>query len=75
MGNMTLAVPEDLKREMERFPVINWSEVARQAFLQRIQELKILESITKDSKLTEKDVEELSKKIKTEIRKKHEKGS
>lgn len=72
MGTMTLAVPSDLRKEMDRFPVINWSEVARQAFLQRIKELHLLESITKDSKLTDKDVEEISHKIKHAIAKRHE---
>ena len=73
MSNITLAVPSDLKKEMAKFPVINWSEVARQAFAQRLKELQLLESITKNSKLTEKDVEELSSKIKQAIAKRHEK--
>lgn len=73
MSTMTLAVPSDLRKQMDRFPVINWSEVARQAFLQCIKELQLLESITKDSKLTDKDVQELSHKIKHAIAKRHEK--
>jgi len=73
MSTMTLAVPSDMRKEMDRFPVINWSEVARQAFLQRIKELELLESITKGSKLTNKDVEELSHKIKHAITKRHDK--
>jgi hypothetical protein len=32
MVNITISVPEDLKRRMERFKDINWSEVARRAF-------------------------------------------
>jgi len=73
MSTMTLAVPSDLKQEMKRFPIINWSEVARQSFEQRLRELKLLESITKDSKLTEKDVQALGAKIKRAISKQHEK--
>lgn len=30
--NITISVPDDLAKEMETFPEINWSEVARQAF-------------------------------------------
>ena len=73
MSTMTLAVPSDLKQEMKRFPIINWSEVARQSFEQRLRELKLLESITKDSKLTEKDVQTLGAQIKRAIAKQHEK--
>ncbi len=73
MSTMTLAVPSDLKQEMKRFPIINWSEVARQSFEQRLRELKLLESITKDSKLTEKDVQTLGAQIKRAIARQHEK--
>ena len=27
MTNITLSIPEELKKEMEKFPEINWSEV------------------------------------------------
>ena len=29
MANITLSIPQELKEEMEKFPEINWSEVAR----------------------------------------------
>jgi len=32
MANMTITVPEDLKRAMKRLKGINWSSVARKAF-------------------------------------------
>ena len=73
MATMTLAIPDDLKKEMDKFSIINWSAVAREAFVERISKLRLLESITKDSKLTEKDIEELSEKIKAGIAKAHEK--
>src|SRR3989344_5713898 len=41
MTTMTLAVPSELKHKMETFPEMNWSEVARQAFMQRIKDLVI----------------------------------
>lgn len=70
---MTLAIPDDLKREMDKLSIINWSAVARQAIADKINALKLLESITKDSKLTEKDVLELGAKIKAGIARAHEK--
>lgn len=73
MGTLTLAVSEDLKSEMKKFSTINWSAVAREAFEQKVKALRLLEAITKDSKLTEKDVEELGAKIKAGIAEAHEK--
>jgi len=72
MSTMTLAVPKDLKNQMDKIKIINWSAVAREAFEEKIQKLKLLESLTKGSKLTEKHVEEISAKIKKEIAKAHE---
>lgn len=73
MATMTLAVPRDLKREMDNFSIINWSAVAREAFEEKIKALRLLESITKDSRLTEKDILELGAKIKAGIARAHEK--
>jgi len=71
MATMTLAVPDELKEEMDKMKIINWSAVAREAFQEKIQKLRLLESLTKNSKLTEEDVEELSAKIKRGIAKAH----
>ena len=43
MSNITVSVPEELKREMEQLKVMNWSEVAREAFAKKVEQLKILE--------------------------------
>ena len=63
MSTITLSVPDELKREMDKSKEINWSEVARTAIREKIAQLKILKSITAKSKLTEKDALELGKKI------------
>ena len=64
MPSLTLSIPSDLKREMDAHPIINWSEVARGAIRDRLESLKILQSITEKSKLTEKDALEIGRKIK-----------
>ena len=64
MTNMTLAIPEDLRRRMEAFKEIRWSEVARQAIEKRVEDLEVMDKLASKSKLTKKDVEEISKKIK-----------
>lgn len=64
MTNITLSIPEDLHKKMKKFSEIRWSEVARKALEQRINDLEVIEKITSKSKLTKKDAEEISKKIK-----------
>ena len=61
---MTLSIPEDLMTKMRKFTEIKWSEIARIAIEQRIKDLELIEKIAQKSKLTQKDIEELSAKIK-----------
>lgn len=63
MPTITLSVPEDLKKDMDESKEINWSEVARAAIKSKVEQLRILKSITAKSKLTEKDALELGRKI------------
>ena len=39
MVNITLAMPEDLKKEMDKFPEINWSALVREAIKQIVPDL------------------------------------
>jgi hypothetical protein len=63
MPTITLSVPSDLKKEMDRSKEINWSEVAREAIKVKLSQLKILKTITAKSKLTKEDALELGKEI------------
>ena len=69
MGNITLSVPEDVHKEMKHFSEVKWSEVARKAIIEKIEALRFAESLAKKSKITEEDVKEFSKKIKSEATK------
>lgn len=71
MSNITLAVPEDMKREMDEAKFINWSEVAREAIRARLAEVSLLKSITAKSKLSEKDALEIGRKISEGMHKKY----
>ena len=64
MGNMTLSMPDELLAKMKAFREIKWSEIARRAIEKRIEDLEIMNNIASKSKLTQKDVEEISKRIK-----------
>lgn len=72
--NVTLSVPLGLKKGMESFKEINWSEVMRQMLSERVRRLELmrkLDELTAGSRLTEADVKILSDKIKTGITKMH----
>jgi len=63
MVTMTLAVPSELRSRMELFPEINWSEVARQAFNQKINDLEFLRKFKSESSFTEEDALNLGKEV------------
>ncbi len=42
---MTLSIPKELYCKMENFPEFKWSEVARQAFEQRIKNEELLHDL------------------------------
>jgi len=72
MPTITLSVPEELKKEMDKQKEINWSEIARTAIKEKIAQFKILQVISQKSKLTEKDALELGKKINETLHKRYE---
>jgi predicted nucleic acid-binding protein len=67
MVTMTLSVPEKLKHKMETHPEINWSEVARQAFKQKIEDLEFLRKFKSKSTLTEEEAIKFAALIKDNI--------
>ena len=74
MTTMTLAVPSELKHKMETFPEMNWSEVARQAFIQRIKDLEFLKKFKSNSILTEEDALRLGRELNQNLAKKYKKA-
>ena len=73
MTTMTLAVPSELKTKMENFPEMNWSEVARQAFMQRIKDLEFLKKFKSDSTLTEEEALKLGRELNKNLAKRYKK--
>ncbi|MBI1973619.1 hypothetical protein HYS54_02295 [Candidatus Micrarchaeota archaeon] len=71
MTTMTLAVPSELKHRMEQFSEINWSEIARQAFMQKIADLEFLRRVTSKSKLTEEDALRLGADLNRKLSKRY----
>lgn len=71
MVSITLSVPEDLKQEMEEFPEMNWSAVARESIKKKVMMLKKFKEFTKDSTLTEEDALRLGREVSKRAMKRH----
>ena len=72
MVNMTISVPDNLKAMLDRHPEMNWSEVARQAWKNKVEQLELLNRLTAGSKATDKDVVELGRLIKKGMARRHD---
>lgn len=69
MASIMASLLDSLKADIEHFSWVNWSEVAREAFIKKIKRLEALEKFEKlleKSEFTEEEVLELSRKIKEE---------
>ncbi|MEW6221795.1 MAG: hypothetical protein AB1476_00530 [Candidatus Hadarchaeota archaeon] len=63
MAEIRVRIPEELKQEMGEFPEVEWQVVARKLLEEELERMRDLKTIVSKSKLTEKDVEELSAKV------------
>lgn len=71
MVSITLAVTPELKKEMDKHPELNWSEIARQSIKSRIDLLNKMDSLLANSKLTEEDALRLGEKVNRAVSKKY----
>jgi len=74
MATATLTVSDDIKSELKRFSWINWSEVAREAFLEKLKRDKAFrrfDEILKDSKMTDELASKLGDELKRRVAKRH----
>jgi len=71
MVSITLSVPDELKRDMDSFPDINWSAVAREAIKHRVLMMEKFRAFTKDSEFTEEDALKFGKEVSARAMKRH----
>jgi hypothetical protein len=71
MVSMTLAIPIELKKEMELYPEINWSVVARAAIQRKIAILREMDKLLSKSELTEEDTIRTGRQINKKVAKKY----
>lgn len=63
MANITLFVPDDLKRKMDAHSEIRWSRAIRSIIEQKLEDLEEWESLTRKSRLTVDDVQKLAAEV------------
>lgn len=72
MANMTISYPDELKKLLDMYPEMNWSEVARQAWRKKAEALELVNKLTAKSKATDEDVEELGRLLKEGMARRHD---
>jgi len=78
MPNLTIAIPAELKKEIDELPEMNWSEILRGMLTERVKRLILLKKLDKmleNSELTEEDTIKLGRTVKKSmherLKKKH----
>ena len=67
LPNVTLSIPEALHEKMKKHSEIRWSEVVRKTISEKIEDLEVLYKLTRKSKLTQADVDEIAQKIDRDV--------
>ena len=72
MASVMASLPESVKADIDHFSWVNWSEVAREAFIKKLKRLETMgkiEKLLEKSEFTEKDADELADKVKISMHK------
>lgn len=67
MVNLTLAISDETKKKMEKFPSVKWSNAVRVIIERKLGDFEEAERLSKKSKLSEKDAEKMSSKVDASI--------
>ena len=63
MANLTFSISNKLKKSMEDFPEIHWSEVVRDSIRRKIAQLDFLKGFRIDSEISPEDALSLGREI------------
>jgi len=67
MGTITIIIPDELTKEFNKHPEIDWNEISKASVVRQIRKLAFadfLDEALEKSEFTEKDAIELGNKIK-----------
>ncbi len=70
MGTVTLSLPDKLKQEINNNDWVNWSSVARRAFIETlkdIKELQLMKKVREISEISEDDNREVKASVVNEV--------
>ncbi|HLG30981.1 MAG TPA: hypothetical protein VI387_12295 [Candidatus Brocadiales bacterium] len=71
MASLTLSIPAELRQKMASFKYINWSEIAREAIIHKIEILEKMNRLLSKSTLTQEDTIKYGRLTNKRIWKKH----
>ena len=74
MTSVTLTISDDIKAELKKFSWINWSEVAREAFLKKLKRdeaFKRFDEILENSEMTDELASKFGDELKKRVAKRH----
>lgn len=74
MPNVTIAVPEEMHREMKRHSTVKWPEVMRQAIARELELLHVFDKVFAESTMTEDDAIELGREVRAAMAKRNRDG-
>ena len=72
MPKVAFEIPDDIKDILAKHSEIDWDKIISDTLWNYAKKIKLLESITSKSSLTDKDVEVLDHEIKTALSKKYQ---
>lgn len=64
MVKLSLSVPDDVKKIMDQHKDIQWEQIAQDYLWEYAKKVDLADKLTRGSKLTEKEAEDISAKIK-----------
>lgn len=73
MVNMTIAIPQELHDKMRKHSEIKWSEIARRAIREYMDELDRLDRMADGSRLEDEDIDALDHKVKKGVARRYRK--
>lgn len=71
MPKITVDIPSDVKDIISKHSELNWNKVITDTLWNYAKKLKLLDSITSKSKISEKDIEAIDHAIKHNLLKKY----
>lgn len=72
MPKVSVQIPAEISEIMAKHPEVNWDKVISDNLWNYVKKIRLLDSITSKSKLTDKDVDAIDHAIKDDLLKKYQ---